>query len=717
MKTMSITPGNMIIPIDDEKLISKKHIVILVNPILNTVYLINAEDKPIKPISLKLDVIEDKILQKKLEVSEVVYSYYSMLQDSELDPKWVKKRDERLSIIDSIIKDKQSLESFLNASSTNPVVKTIADKNQCSRDSVYKFAYSYLQGGQRKNALLPHYNKIGKSSSKKSKVGAKTDGESIGIPVTENSKAYENIKTALKKYYRNNEKKTYQYAYDKMCDDNYSSQVWNDDKGKYEVIHYDDNTKPSIDQFKYWARKILDPVKTSKQREGRSKHEANFRPLPSTSDYNVRGPGEKYEIDATIGDIYLVSAFDRTRTTSIGRPVIYLVTDVYSRCIVGLYVGLEGPSWNGARAALYNTFRNKVDYCAEFGIEITEDQWPCHHVCVEIFADRGEMIGKDAESLLDNIGVKSMGFAGPYRGDLKGLVEQNFNTLNKRTIEHIPGNSVKIKRNRGERKPEWDGLLTIGELTAIIINDILDYNKYQTKEVVGNIEMIKDKIIPTPLNLWNWGMEFGIGCANTINQNDLYLGLLPKEKASVRGDGIYFNGLRYSSETAIKNGWQSKVRMSGKRFNVDIRYTKSTTNFIWLINPETKKTELCPLNDVMEKFKNLRFDEYLDQAERSNKSIRQAKRVRKKAEAKTRATNEEIIKKARDEKGKKKHKPTNIKSNRNNEKQHERKNDAKTALAASNEKAIESQNKPTKDSSSTSKNLEQETLNIIDELF
>ena len=175
--------------------------------------------------------------------------------------------------------------------------------------------------------------------------------------------------------------------------------------------------------------------------------------------------------------------------------------------------------------------------------------------------------------------------------------------------------------------------------------------------------------------------------------------------------------MRYNSETAIKNGWQSKVRMLGKRFNIDIRYTKSTTNFIWLINPETKKTELCPLNDVMEKFKNLRIDEYLDQVERSNKSIRQAKRVRKKAEAKTRATNEEIIKKARDEKGKKKHKPTNIKDNRNNEKQHERKNDAKTALAASNEKAIENQNKPTKSSNTTSKSLEQETLNIIDELF
>ena len=712
---MNLTPGNMLSPIDEHAVIKDKYIIVLVRPIINIIYLINAENKPKRPIKIELDILNKNISDKHLKISSVTYSYHSMLEDSKLPPKWIKKRDTRLEIITSIIKDDHSLENFLNASSSNPVVKNLSEEKVCTRDSIYKFTYTYMQGGRRKNALLPQYERIGKTSTNKTKVGSKTDGESVGIPVSEGSEAYTHIKDALEKYYKTNEKKTYVYAYDKMCDDHYSSQEWNTDKQKYELIHFDDDKKPTIDQFKYWARKYLDPVKTSRTREGRSKHEANFRPLTSTSDYGVRGPGEKYEIDATVGDIYLVSAFDRTRTTSIGRPVIYLVTDVYSRCIVGLYVGLEGPSWNGARAALFNTFRNKVDYCAEFGIEINENDWPCHHVCSETFADRGEMIGKDAEALLDNIGVKSMGFAGPYRGDLKGLVEQNFNTLNKRTIEHIPGNSVKIKRNRGERKPEWDGLLTIGELTAIIINDILDYNKYQTKEVVGNIEMIKDSIITTPLNLWNWGMEFGIGCANTIDEKDLYLGLLPSDTATVRGDGIYFHGLRYSSETAIKHGWQTKVRKSGKRFGIDIRYTKATTNFIWIINPETKKIELCPLNDVMEKFKNLRMDEYLDQVERSSKVIRKAKKVRKRAEAKTRSTNEDIINKAEEEKGKPKHKPKDVRKNRSSEKQHERKKDAERALDYSTEKVPDDiYNEP---EITPNKKIEQEILDLIDEIF
>lgn len=713
---MNMAIGNMLISTDENLgVIKGKYIIILINYISKVVYLINAEGKPRKPINVPLDDIEKDIQEKKIRTSSVGYSYYSMLEDEKINPKWVKKRDDRLNTISEIIKDDLSLENFLNASNVNPVVKELAKKQGCTRDSIYKFVYTYLQGGRRRNALLPDYHRIGHSSSHDTKVGTNTDGKRIGVPVSEKSKHYENIKEALDKYYKTGDKKTYEYVYDKMCDDHYSSMEWNKDTKKFEIEHFNKNNKPTIYQFQYWARKYLDPVKTSKLRNGLSQHEKDFRPLTSTSDYGVRGPAEKYEIDATIGDIYLVSAFDRSRTRSIGRPVIYLVTDVYSRCIVGLYVGLEGPSWNGARAALYNTFRNKVDFCAEFGIEITEDEWPCHHVCNEIFADRGEMIGKDAEALLDNIGVKSMGFAGPYRGDLKGLVEQHFNTLNKRTIEHIPGNSVKIKRNRGERKPEYDGLLTIAELTQIMINDILDYNKYQIKKVVGNIEMIRDELLPTPINLWNWGMEFGIGCVNTIEDNDLYLGLLPSAQATVKGDGVYFEGLRYSSEMAIKNGWQSKVRMRGKYLKIDIRYTKATTNFIWLVDPDDKKLEFCPLNDVMEKFKNLRLDEYLDQIERSNKAIKQAKDTKRRMRAKTRQTNEEIIRQAKEEKGKAKHKPKDVKKNKEEEKLHNRKADAEKAMAASNVETPDSSKNIT--SKENDKRIKNKALDILDELF
>ena len=210
-------------------------------------------------------------------------------------------------------------------------------------------------------------------------------------------------------------------------------------------------------------------------------------------------------------------------------------------------------------------------------------------------------------------------------------------------------------------------------------------------------------------------MEFGIGCVNTIDDNSLYLGLLPSAQATVKGDGVYFEGLRYSSEIAIKNGWLSKSRMRGKYSKIDIKYTKATTNFIWIINPEDKSLEFCPLNDVMEKFKNLRLDEYLDQVERSSKAIRQAKKTRKRHEAKTRQTNEEIVRKAREDKGKTSHKPKDVRENRSIEKEHHRKADAEKAIVASNETSSENSSGDEADENISS--INKKALDILDELF
>ncbi|WP_164907503.1 hypothetical protein [Clostridium septicum] len=48
---------------------------------------------------------------------------------------------------------------------------------------------------------------------------------------------------------------------------------------------------------------------------------------------DVSGPGSLYQIDATVADVYLVSEFNRNWI--IGRPVLYMVLDSFSRMIVG----------------------------------------------------------------------------------------------------------------------------------------------------------------------------------------------------------------------------------------------------------------------------------------------------------------------------------------------------------------------------------------------
>jgi hypothetical protein len=101
------------------------------------------------------------------------------------------------------------------------------------------------------------------------------------------------------------------------------------------------------------------------------------------------GPGAQYQIDATISDIYLLSQFDASNL--IGRPVLHIVVDAFSRMVTGVGISLEGAGWNSAMMAIANMATDKVAFCSEYGIEITENEWPCHHVPAVLRGDRGEL--------------------------------------------------------------------------------------------------------------------------------------------------------------------------------------------------------------------------------------------------------------------------------------------------------------------------------------
>ena len=78
----------------------------------------------------------------------------------------------------------------------------------------------------------------------------------------------------------------------------------------------------------------------------------SLRGMTGRSWKGVAGPGHTWEIDSTIGDIYLRSSVNRAWI--IGRPVVYIIVDVWSTAIVGFYVCLTGPSWDTAKVSLFS---------------------------------------------------------------------------------------------------------------------------------------------------------------------------------------------------------------------------------------------------------------------------------------------------------------------------------------------------------------------------
>lgn len=196
-----------------------------------------------------------------------------------------------------------------------------------------------------------------------------------GINVDEETKKI--FRVAINRYYHTKNENSFRTAYDFMVKDFYTED-YRFENGIKKAMIIEPNLIPTIDQFRYWYEKENNIKKKLTSRKGDKKYQLNNRAITGKSDTNIMGPGSRYQIDATVADVYLVSRSNRDWI--IGRPVIYVVIDVFTRMVTGLYVGLEGPSWIGAMMAIANAASDKVQYCKEYGINITTEDWPCKHM-------------------------------------------------------------------------------------------------------------------------------------------------------------------------------------------------------------------------------------------------------------------------------------------------------------------------------------------------
>lgn len=515
-----------------------------------------------------------------------------------------KRRDKAWSTISTIVEREPDI--YIR-SLRGSLVQQVVQELKVTSTTVYKLLRRYWQRGKNRNALLPDFDRCGgrgkfKAAGEK-KRGRKriyNDKDNIGLDknidgetreifeknITEN---YIGKKTSLKK------------VHELMINTNYAN--------------IEPRLRPTLDQFRYYYRSRRDIEEEIRGGDDPNEFELNHRPVTGTSKNEAWGPGSLYQIDATVADVYLVSRFNRRWI--IGRPVVYVVIDVFSRMVVGLYVGLEGPSWIGAMMALANAMGDKVKYCQEYGIEISSYEWPAHHAPLAILGDRGELISKTAEIMIEFLDIKVKNTP-PYRPDWKGIVERHFRTINEQVKPFIPGQVVPKKR--GGKDYRLDAKLDLYEFTKIIILSTLKHNK---QHYLGHYErdedMIEDDVQPIARKLWDWGIENRSGQRRVFTDDIVKLNLMPRGDARVTYRGITFKNIHYSCKTAIQDHWFTKARE--KTWKLDISYDPRNMSNIYIRNPDGRGFETCFLLERHEKFSDRTLEEikYLQQYERLQK--------------------------------------------------------------------------------------------------
>lgn len=580
----------------------KVRIVAIVNQFIYIVVLEQSTSMPRKELT---GIILEEINAGKLV--KIQDPFVRVIDEKKLSDLQIRKRDSDWEIILKYWENNKC--ELLEKTSRNNIFKKISSEVGLSVPKIKKLFNRYWQRGMNKNALLPDYINSGAKGKERNlannKVGRPKRVDYYGqieegINITDNVKRHFDI--AICKYFRNNKKISLKEAYTLMLRDFYSDTYKQDNIIEHKV--WDKARIPTYNQFYYWFKKTENIQKDIIFRESEKEFNLKHRALLSNSKQETDGPGTRFQVDATIADIYLVSSLNRNRV--IGRPIVYAIIDVYSRLITGIYVGLEGPSWIGAMMALDNMIADKVEYCKQYDIEIAEEQWPCKHLPEIIIADRGEFEGYSVENLINNLNVKIENTS-PYRGDLKGIVERSFRTTNEKIKHKTPGAIQKEFRKRGDRDYRLDATLTLEEFTRVYINIVLHHNNKVIDKYPMEKEMIEDEMVPTPLSLWNWGIKNRKGRLKTVDREILRLNILPKGKASVSRAGIRFKSLYYSSDKAIKEQWFVNLKIR----NIEVVYDPRNMNKIYIPYNNGLDYYECYLIDTSLQYKDCLLEEII----------------------------------------------------------------------------------------------------------
>ncbi len=482
------------------------------------------------------------------------------------------KRDAGMELIRPLITHDQ----FFDPTIRFDLVKRILEQQKSTHQTIYRLARRYWQRGQTPNALIPSYQNSGAKGSKRIAKDKKLGRPRKLMPGT-GALIDVNIERLFRininKHMLTTDKHSLGYTYRKF----------------YTMYHslfpdVPDSELPSIWQFKHFYEREFPKVAQLTARSNPILYNKDIRALHSTVNTQVLGPGSRYEIDATIADIYLVS--DSDRACIVGRPTIYFVVDVFSRMVVGFYIGFENASYVTAMQALQIAMTDKVELCKQYNYEITSAEWPCIGLPDAILADRGELLGHQIEALEHSFSIRIENTA-PYRGDLKPIVERYFRTAQAKFKPFASGVVQPFKeKKRGGSDYRLDATLTIHDFKQIIIGSILTYNlTHQLKKYDRDIDMPTDLPL-VPIHLWNWGIQHRVGRLKQVSEKALRVALLPKTKATLSDLGLKVFGVFYYCAEIHQQGWMHRKKSISRPDKLQVAYDPSNAEMIYVFYQE-----------------------------------------------------------------------------------------------------------------------------------
>lgn len=288
-------------------------------------------------------------------------------------------------------------------------------------------------------------------------------------------------------------------------------------------------------------------------------------------------PLERAEIDHTPLDLIVID--DKTNLP-LGRPWVTACIDDYTRCILGIHISFEPPSYLTVAHCLKDAFCPKVNLKEKY--PNIKNTWDAHGVMRELVVDNGAEFHSDSlENACYSLGIE-IHYSPRKKAWFKGKIERFLGTLNKSIAHGTPGTTFSNIFDKEDYDPSKHAVVRMSKLQEIIrtwIVDVYHQRPHRTLKIPPAIAW-KSSIKPEDILL-----------PDNLSQLDAILGRSYNNR-SLTHKGIQLNYLFYNSPEL------TALRMQlGDKLYVDIRVNEANLGHIHVLSPDKTRIFKVPALD------------------------------------------------------------------------------------------------------------------------
>ena len=290
----------------------------------------------------------------------------------------LEKRDADWAMIEKLV-TQRPIAQILDHRMSYRWVLEIAKQMKVSIKRIYRSIHRYWAGGCNRNALLPLFTACGSRGevrAQKVKLGrpnraVKAGRKDLAGPLL-TEKDIGNLQFGWEHFKVKGT--SVNDAYLETMATFWRAGVKNHD-GKQLPVLVSAYERPTRRQFELWGPRGEGNRPARLTQLGHNEWERDYRPLPGTARDGIGAVGDTASLDAVCGDTQLVSVASRLKPVGVLTRI--QVQDADTGYIPGFYAGFDAPSGATALQAIANAADSKVDFCARYGINITDDEWLC----------------------------------------------------------------------------------------------------------------------------------------------------------------------------------------------------------------------------------------------------------------------------------------------------------------------------------------------------